>query len=227
MVQVDDLLATVEDLNELLEPELPEPAARLLLQIATAVVQGVVAQHLLRVDGDELTMDLHHATTDAYLDLPEHPVNAVHQVWLITRHGRAEQFHPVTDYVPQLTAGRLWRRDGWLTTHGCAEAQPTAVRVLYDHGYPPGHPKLTLARSVVLMLAAAAARRTPGGRTSPPGVSSERIGDYQISYSEGDGSEVADVMNLDLNAGGFVATALRRTYARSRTRSLRLYNPGP
>lgn len=185
-----DQLATLQDLADAMQVPLasiPTATGTLLLETATAVVQAVVQQRLVQVAGDSLTLT---GNTDSWLDLPELPVTAVTSV---TLDGTAlTSGIEATNY--KLRGNRLWRTDGWQTYVG----QPSDIVVLYTHGYASGAQQLQLARSAVLSLA-------KGGFVNPSGVKSESIDDYNVSYQD---------MAAQMEASGFLKSALRRQYAR-------------
>jgi len=178
-----DQLATAADLATLPRvADLPTATADQLLQMATGIVQGIVGQRLIQVTGD--TTEL-MGTTDSELWLPERPVTAVTSVEV-----DGEAVAEGTGY--KRFGPRLRRSCGWSDD----PHDPTTVTVVYDHGYPTDDYRLGFARSVVLMLAAGAA--------SGPGVTSEGIDDYQVTY---------DKMAARMEAAETLTAALRRAYS--------------
>ena len=176
------MLATPQDLATLPGMADVDPAtAATLLQGATAVVQGITGQRIIAVTGD--TLDI-LGTTESSLWLPQCPVTAVTSVEL--------DGEPVTDW--KRFGVRLWRCCGWAR---CAH-EPSTVTVVYDHGYAPTDQGIQLAKSAALMLAAGAAK-------SSPGVTSESIDDYQVVYEK---------MAGRMEASPFLVAALRKQYGR-------------
>lgn len=183
-----DKFATPEDLASLLQMDLDASTATLVLELATAIVQAEVGQRIVQVDDDEMVLDLDGYDGGVYLNLPERPVTEVGTVLV----GDVA----VTDFTAQLSRGRLWRADGWRSTLVAYFNQPSRVTVTNTHGYPAGHQKLQLARSVALSLA-------KGFYANPSGVVREAIDDYQVAYEE---------MSSQLT--GFMSAALRKQYGR-------------
>lgn len=196
---MSDLLATPAEL--LAMPGLqqtPRPTARLLLEIATAVVQAATGQRLVAVCDDTLVLDLDDDAHTKELLLPEQPVTGITAVWINEA--------PVSDYTVRYARGALWRACGWRAQVQNWRCEPVTVTVTYDHGYPRRHHGLQLARSACLMLAASVA-------TGTSGITSESIGDYSVTYQ---------AMTERLDSAPLLQKALRRRYARTRFASLRL-----
>lgn len=203
-----DMLATPSDLASALQQDVDTATATLLIECATAVVQEAAGQRIVQVVGDSVTL---LGTTDSYLDLPQIPVTAVTSV-------ARDDSDPVTlGSDPKLIGNRLWSSIGWqgnlgygwrtiqpggavLPSYG---QSPTLITVVYTHGYAPGDQRLQLARDAVISLAAKA-------YSSPaPGVQSESIDDYQISYAV---SSAAVTSAMD--ASPYLKAALRKQYGR-------------
>jgi hypothetical protein len=110
----------------------------------------------------------------------------------------------VTDVSPELSKGRLWRSLGWRSAVGY-DGSPSTATVTYTHGWPEGHQRLQLARSVALSLAAAA-------YTNPTGAVREQIDDYAVAYEKASAT-LAGMPTL--------VAELRRQYGRP-ARSVRL-----
>jgi hypothetical protein len=100
------------------------------------------------------------------LFLPGQPVTAVSDVEI---DGVA-----VTDY--RLTNGTLWRSQGW--TGLC---EPAAVTLTMTHGLDPVPADIV---DLVCRMAAQALLAFRGGDPAPRQVSSERIGDYSVTYAD-------------------------------------------
>jgi hypothetical protein len=135
-----DLLATAADLRNLLdetEESLSNDKADVVLRIASSAVRMAARQHITAVVGDTVTMI---GDPGQWLDLPQRPVTAVTSVKI---DGAV-----VTDF--KVFGTRLWRRCGWETTCG----EPSAVEVVYSHGYEAWDDKLGYASGITLTLAA-------------------------------------------------------------------------
>lgn len=83
----------------------------------------------------------------------------------------------------RLVEGRLWRSSGWQGSRA-----PSLVEVAYTHGYDPVPADIV---RLVCMLVSAGIHAAKDGFGSTRGVSSERVDDYQISFTRGD-DEVVD-----------------------------------
>lgn len=179
-----DQLAAPEDLAALLQQDVDTATATLLIEAATAVVQAVCGQRILRVVDDEIQLDGH---TDSTLVLPERPVVAVSAVSLA---GTALTAGTASGTYRLSTAG-LWRDTGW-----AGDSPPALVAVTYTHGWADGAQELQLARSATLSLA-------KGSYANPSGVYSEKIDDYSVAYERA---------SIAMEASPFLAAALRRQY---------------
>ncbi|MDH6460119.1 hypothetical protein M2302_000270 [Micromonospora sp. A200] len=157
-----DQLATPADLAALLhiaEADLHVPAATLLIECATAVVQEVAGQRIVRATST-VTLE---PSPGRWLWLPQLPVVSVESV--------AMDGTTLTSGDYQVRGHRLWRETGWqLLT-----APPTEVDVAYTHGYAVGAQELQRARQAVVALAGAV-------YANPEGVSREQIGNYAVAY---------------------------------------------
>jgi len=182
---MSDLLATAADLRALLdadETSLPDAKADVILRIATGAVQAVAQQDIVLSLDDSVTL---MGTTEAWFDLPQIPVVSVTSV---TLDGVA-----VTDF--KHVGNRLWRRSGW----AACSYEPSAVDVVYSHGYPEGNSKLGLAQSTVLALAS---RWT----NNPDGAVGMSIDDFSKQYSQSSNSDLAGLIPMNLQR------LLRKTY---------------
>jgi hypothetical protein len=184
-----DQLATPADLVSFLQQDVDPAPAALLLEAATAVVQGTVGQRLVQVVDDTVTIDLDQCDHGPYLELPERPVTAVTAVLIGST--------AVTDYAVQ-SRGRLWRSYGWRSALTTFPSSPSQVTVTYTHGLTSTDQRLQLARSAVLSLAAAAL-------VNPAGAVREQIDDYAVQYEA-----AASRMQLP----DTFAALLRRRYGR-------------
>ena len=155
-----DQLATPEDLAALLgRDDLDMYKAVLLIECATAVVQEVCGQRIVRATST-LTLE---PGPGRWLWLPQLPVVSVASV---TLDGTALVSG---DY--QVRASRLWRETGWqLLT-----SPPTEVVVEYTHGYAEGAQELQRARQAVLALTGAV-------YDNPSGMTQERVDDYAVAF---------------------------------------------
>lgn len=154
-----DPLVTQEELETLTGQTLSTEVATLVLNTASGVVRGAVGQELSAVAADTLTI---MGTTSVWLELPERPVTAVTSV--------AVDGEALDDY--KRFGDRLWRAWGW---RSCPSV-PTAVEVVYDHGWAAGDWHLEVARSMVLTLAA-------NKIANPNSVESESVDDYRVRYA--------------------------------------------
>lgn len=186
-----DQLALPADLAILLGVPLDSPRMTLLIEAATAVVQGAAGgQRILEVEDD--TADL-TGTTDSWLDLPQRPVTAVTTAEI---DGTAVTVGAAGSggCTYRLRGSRMWRGDGWQTYCG----EPSEVTVVYTHGWPAGAQQLQLARQAVLSLA-------KGVCTNPDGVARETIDDYTVAY------EAAAAL---MDGSPYLRASLRRQYGR-------------
>lgn len=103
------------------------------------------------------------------LRLPGPPISAVSVVEL---DGTV-----VTDW--RLRSDRLWRADGWTGHDG-----PSEVEVTYTHGLPavPADIVDLVCRMVAAALVAYRAEDDGSGLAADRSVTSERIGDYAVTY---------------------------------------------
>lgn len=192
-----DQLATPTDLAARLQEDVDRATAETLIEGATAVVQAAVGQRLVQVVDDTVVLDLGDYDSGSRLALPERPVTAVSAVLIGAT--------PVTDFVAELSRGRLYRSAGWRSASTPYAGGPSTVTVTYTHGFPVGDQRLQLARVAVLSLAAAA-------YSNPSGVSREQIDDYAVAY-EGAAAQ--------MQAPPALVAMLRKRYGRP-ARSVRL-----
>jgi hypothetical protein len=192
-----DMLVTAEELASLMQQDLDTATATLAIQIATGVVQSAAEQRIIQVVDDEVVIDLDAHDRSLYLTLPERPVTAVTSATVGAT--------AVTDYQAQLSRGRLWRAMGWRSATLPYWNAPSAVTVVYTHGYPVGHQRLQLARSVVFDLAKTGYNTAAGSGA----VVSEQIDDYSVRYAE-----MAATIESALDPRGPLARALKRQYGR-------------
>jgi hypothetical protein len=188
---VADQLATPEDLASRLQSDLDRATATVLIEAATAVVQAVAGQRIVEVLDDEVVLDIDDSHRGGvYLDLPERPVTEVSTVTI----GATS----VTDWIPVLRRGRVWRADGWRSTLTAYPSQPSTVTIVYSHGYPTGHQRLQLGRGTVLALAAPL-------YPNPNSATSVKIDDYAEAY---------EAMSARMEASPSLQHLLRRHYGR-------------
>jgi hypothetical protein len=155
-------LATEAELELLTGQDIASDKAALLLNTASGVVRGVVGQTLSLVVDDALTI---MGTTSVWLKLPESPVTAVASVAV-----DGEALVSGDDY--KRFGDRLWRATGW---RSCPSV-PTAVDVVYTHGWTDADWHLETARSMVLTLAA-------NKLANPSAAVSESIDDWRVRYA--------------------------------------------
>jgi hypothetical protein len=185
---VADQLASAADLAAWVQSDVDATSAALVLEAATAVVQAVTGQRLVRVADDVVTLDVPDA--GGWLVLPQRPVVSVSQVLIGST--------AVTDYTVSARS-RLWRAGGWRSTLTASASQPSAVTVTYTHGYAADDQRLQLARAATLTLAA-------GAYSAPSGATQVRIDDYAESF---------EAMSTRLGAAPFLVEQLRRQYGRA------------
>lgn len=167
-----DALATPAQLSAFLQQPLDnfDPAALLMLDIASGMVRDFLQQDLTPASNDVLTLDPVNA---AYAVLPELPVTDVTlvevfdgTVWstVLPAYYTVSKRTGVVSAVPN--TGYHW------------PSAPESWRVTYSHGFAP------IPSSIIGAVLGAAAR----AYSSPAGVDSERIGGYQVKYGmEADG----------------------------------------
>lgn len=161
-----DMLATKEELASLLGSSVPDAQAILAIELATGVVQGIVGQRLVEVVDDTVTL---MPERGVWLELPQRPVTEVSAVEI---NGQT-----VTGWA-LFQARRLWRELGWvLAVDGAPLWRPSTVEVTYTHGWPVGHQRLQLAKSVALTLAVQQVN-------NPAGATGYRIDDYSEQYGQ-------------------------------------------
>jgi hypothetical protein len=185
-----DMLATPEDLAARLQSDLDLSTATVLLEAATAVVQATAGQRIVEVVDDEVVLDVDEWHRGLYLTLPERPVTEVTAVSI----GATS----VSDWVPVLSRGRIWRADGWRSTLTAYVDQPSTTTVTYTHGYPAGHQRLQLGRGTVLAFAASQ-------YSNPTGATSVKIDDYAEAY---------EAMAARMEASPALKNLLRSQYGR-------------
>ncbi len=163
--------ATVEDLATILQRPITgdeTTAAGLLLGLASAEIRGYCRQQL---SADTSTAVL-RGTWTRDLELPERPVTAVSSVEI--------DGEPITDWAwDGLNSIRRTPFD--LTDIGAHWGGPArVVTVSYDHGFDP-IPEVIRGRCIAIVLRALGAA---------PGVVSEQLGSYSVSYDRALASEL-------------------------------------
>lgn len=188
-----DQLASLADLAALFHvdvADLNEPAATLLIECATAVVQEAAEQRIVRATST-VTLE---PSPGRWLWLPQQPVVSVESV---TLDGTALASG---DY--SLRGYRLWRSSGWQTVTSwetSGMSAPSEVVVEYTHGYEAGAQELQRARQAVVALAGAV-------YANPKGTVREQIDDYAVAY---------EAMSARMEAAPYLRQGLRRYYGRS------------
>jgi hypothetical protein len=195
-----DQLATPSDVASYLQKDVDTSTATLLIECATAVVQEACGgQRIVEVDADTLTV---MGSTDSWLPLPQIPVISVASVsidGLILTAG--------VDY--KVVGAKLWRTQGWQTDrawpwHGPSTPwatwiqEPSLVSVVYSHGIPAGDQRLQFGRASALGLVG-------GVYNGTPGVTSEHIDDYSVTY---------EAMAARMEAAPHLKAALAKKYGR-------------
>lgn len=131
----------------------PADRATLLVNSASAAIRGHCGWNISQ---ETVTGDVLDGSGEWDLWLPTKNLTAVTSV---TENG-------VTLADP---ANYVWYRNGRLTRSGRWTSEAKAVVATYTHGYPTGHVKLELARSVCLTIAARLLN-------NPSGLRSETVG---------------------------------------------------
>ncbi|WP_263251630.1 head-tail connector protein [Saccharopolyspora rosea] len=126
------------------------------LNRASERFRGAVGHPVTPVVRDEIVVD---GDGSRSLLLPAVPVTAVHQVDV--------DGQPVADYQ--------WSRNGILRSAGCWPDRLGAVRVVYDHGYPPNEVPGDIADAVLVQAQMILDQN--------PGVSSMSTGGVSVSFS--------------------------------------------
>ncbi|MEU5946309.1 hypothetical protein ABZ793_12195 [Micromonospora sp. NPDC047465] len=189
-----DQLASLADLAALLHVEVADlhaPAATLLIECATAVVQETAGQRIVRATS---TVTLEPGP-GRWLWLPQLPVVSVASVSLdgtalVVGEGYSVRGH------------RLWRSAGWQSVGSWETAgsvAPSEVVVEYTHGYEAGAQELQRARQAVVALAGAV-------YANPSGVTRAQIDDYAVAF---------EAMSARMEAAPYLRDGLRRYYGRS------------
>jgi hypothetical protein len=146
-----------------------------MLAVASSIVRGVCQSPILETTS---TVTLWTSDGDAFLDLPGKPVTAVSSVVL--------DGTTLDTGAYRLVHGRLWRAGGWGW-----KCDPRPVVVTLTHGFaevPPEVRQLVCDLAIAGMNAAADGARVPG-------VVSESIDDYTVSFAQG-AEAVATAMEL-------------------------------
>jgi hypothetical protein len=188
---VSDMLVTLEELASYLQEDVDTATATLAIEIATGLVQAATCQRLIYVADDPFVLYVDEYDTSPWLELPELPVTAFSSIQVGAT--------AVSDVTADLSRGRLYRRTGWRSVAVYPWNQPSTVSGVYSHGYQVGDRKLQLARSVTLVIAAAA-------YGNPIAATREQIDDYAIQYTE--------TATARLDAMPSTVAALRRVYGR-------------
>lgn len=162
-------LATTADLSALGVDITDDTLVASLLASVSADVRKAAGVPISRVTS---TVEL-AGSREQWLPLPGVPVVSVASASL--------EGSVVTDF--RLIDGRLWRAGGWQATRA-----PSLVEVTFTHGYDPVPEEIV---RLVCMLVSAGMHAAKEGFGSRRGVSSERIDDYQVSFTRGE-DEVVD-----------------------------------
>lgn len=170
------MFCTVSDLEKLLLAEIPTDklqTAELAIEWATEAIRNYTNQTISAVANDPVTLDGNGHTK---LFLPELPVTDLYSVEL-------EGDVLVEGYDYKLGKHGVLVRLNGVWTYGVQN-----VDVVYDHGYAviPDDIVSVCARSAIRLYQATLRAYESGGVS---GVSSLGLGDYQVSYSQDQGSE--------------------------------------
>lgn len=166
-------LATVADLSARGITITPELTATTLLASVSAAVREAAGVPISQTVSDVTLM----GSREQWLPLPFSPVTTVADVSI---SGVA-----VTDFL--LADGRLWRSNGWQAAY-----PPSLVTLTVTHGYAVVPADIV---TLVCAFVAAGAHAINEGVATNRGVSSERVDDYQISFTRGE-DEVVDMTEL-------------------------------
>lgn len=175
-------LATVAQLraflNEGTTPVDADPAATLMLQIASGMVRDYLQQNITQVVDDVVLLD----PINGYLLLPELPVTAVSLVE--TFDGTAWSTVDPSSYSVSKRLGMIGALPGFTLW----PVLPESWRVTYTHGYA------VVPDSILGAVLGVAGR----GYASPLSIDSERIGGYQVKYAmESDGFSAIEKVGLN------------------------------
>lgn len=163
-----DMLASPEDLAALLQRDLStvEASATLALEAATAVVQAMAGQRIVRATTTDAIV---WGGADPVLVLPERPVISVTSV----TYGGSALTEGTASGTWRLARDGIWRDLGWLEVAG----EPSPVTVTWTHGYLDSDQEAQLGRGFTLSLAR-------NLFTNPGGAVREQIDDYAVAYAE-------------------------------------------
>lgn len=164
------------------------------LQEASALVRNATGRQTISfVAGDTFTVE---SPNGLWLDLPQHPVRAVHSVIVVNQ--------TVTDYTQ--VGDRLFRRCSWDNRFRRGswwpwfpDQFPFTVTVNYDHGYDADDDGIQLAKAATMAIATQAI-------VNPSGAASEGIDDYRVVFR-------SDAQPLEMTDS--LEERLRRTYGRT------------
>ncbi|MFI6302169.1 hypothetical protein ACIBCH_09880 [Amycolatopsis thailandensis] len=165
-----DLLATAADLRTLLdetEETLSNDKAEAVLRTASSAVRMAARQHITAVAGDTVTLI---GNPSVWFDLPQRPATAVTSVKI---DGAV-----VTDY--KVFGNRLWRSAGWEKTCG----EPSAIEVVYSHGYNEWDDEIEYASGITLTLAAKLFGNVIG-------AAAMSIDDFRLQFAQANVGEIA------------------------------------
>lgn len=151
--------ATADELGDLLGRTFAVGAeldqANMVLELASAFIQGWIRQTLVLVNNDVVRLT---GRWDEYLELPQRPVVAVD---LVKVDGTS--LAATGDW--ELLGTALWRSTAWA-------GPQVVVEVTYDHGYA------VIPDDIVAVCLQLAARMLG----NPAGVRQESIGTYSVAY---------------------------------------------
>lgn len=161
--------ATPEDLDALVQGEIPAATATLLLDLASAEVDRETHR------GQALTIAERTETLDGsgnatlWLDWPITAVNSV------TVDG--ELLVVEDDYT--------WSRSGWLTRIGCDwSSDEQSIEVVYSVGFATGSPELLIAKRITLEIASRVAANPQALKSFTADGVTATFGDHGLGLSD-------------------------------------------
>lgn len=185
-----DPLATTADLDVRTISWEDQALAEEYLQVSTDAVRDAAGCAISEVTS---TVDLWADDDGPYLVLPGQPVTAV-----VTVVFDGQTLTQDVDYV--LREGALWRPDGWRSR--TTLPQPTTVTITHGLTTVPRDIVDLVCRMTASALIAAAADEGGAG-LAVGNVTSERLGDYAVTYSADSGTtemELSDRLRARLRS---------------------------
>lgn len=150
------------------------------LEDASAFIRGYTGQDITVVQDDSAALD---GTGRAGLILPQHPATAITSVTLLEWENTVTLVEPLSYRVDRSSI--LWRLD-WCWPYGHAN-----VVVVYTHGYDPVPGDIAGVCYDLAVVNYSSASGATGA------VTSEQIGNYQVTYDAASVSEAGSILNDD------------------------------